>query len=345
MKMWPSVSVCLLSALSWGSATAATSCLDVQLSAPQTVLRGNVDVSIDVAVSNRCGHAVKVLRWQLPSDDVEGRLFQIERDGQAVTYLGPLYKRAKPTAADHVSLPAGSTTHYTVELTGTYDLSQNGQYSISYIGRGQRGANTETLNSAALTLWLQERTEAASARFAPAAIGTQATLSFTGRCSTTQKSTLTTAVDAATNYSVESTNYLSGAASGTPRYTTWFGAFSSSNWNIAKAHFVAARDAFQTKPITLDCSCKKSGTYAYVYPTQPYKIYVCGAFWNAPMTGTDSKGGTLVHEMMHFNVVASTDDYAYGQTNAKALAISDPLKALDNSDSHEYFAENTPFQN
>jgi hypothetical protein len=27
---------------------------------------------------------------------------------------------------------------------------------------------------------------------------------------------------------------------------------------------------------------------------------------------------------------------------AAALAISDPVKALDNADSHEYFAENTP---
>ena len=80
------------------------------------------------------------------------------------------------------------------------------------------------------------------------------------------------------------------------------------------------------------------------YPNQPYKIYVCNAFWSAPMTGTDSKAGTLIHEMSHFNVVAATDDWAYGQTAAKSLASSDPTKALDNADSHEYFAENTPAQ-
>jgi peptidyl-Lys metalloendopeptidase len=93
--------------------------------------------------------------------------------------------------------------------------------------------------------------------------------------------------------------------------------------------------------VVLDCSCKQS-YYAYVYPTAPYKIYVCNAFWSAPMTGTDSKAGTLIHEMTHFNVVASTDDWAYGKTAAAALAISNPAKALDNADSHEYFAENTP---
>ena len=49
--------------------------------------------------------------------------------------------------------------------------------------------------------------------------------------------------------------------------------------------------------------------------------------------------------MSHFNAVAGTDDHVYGQSGAKALAISDPAKAVDNADSHEYFAENTPSQN
>ena len=35
----------------------------------------------------------------------------------------------------------------------------------------------------------------------------------------------------------------------------------------------------------------------------------------------------------------------YGQAGAKSLAISNPANAVDNADSHEYFAENTPYQN
>jgi peptidyl-Lys metalloendopeptidase len=96
--------------------------------------------------------------------------------------------------------------------------------------------------------------------------------------------------------------------------------------------------------VKFDCGCKKK-YYAYVYPNQPYNIYVCSVFWSAPMTGTDSKAGTLVHEMSHFYVVASTDDYVYGQTNAKNLAITNPNNAVDNADNHEYFAENTPALN
>ncbi len=111
-----------------------------------------------------------------------------------------------------------------------------------------------------------------------------------------------------------------------------------------KTHYVALEDAFATKPLVVDCSCNQN-YYAYVYPTQPYKIYVCNAFWSAPPTGTDSKAGTLVHETSHFNVVASTDDWAYGQSACKKLAAKKPAKAIDNADSHEYFAENTPAQN
>ena len=44
-------------------------------------------------------------------------------------------------------------------------------------------------------------------------------------------------------------------------------------------------------------------------------------------------------------MVAGTDDLGYGQTNARNLASTDPVKALNNADNHEYFAENTPSEN
>jgi peptidyl-Lys metalloendopeptidase len=46
--------------------------------------------------------------------------------------------------------------------------------------------------------------------------------------------------------------------------------------------------------------------------------------------------------MSHFNIVASTDDHAYGQSAASQLATQNPDDAVDNADSHEYFAENQP---
>jgi len=46
----------------------------------------------------------------------------------------------------------------------------------------------------------------------------------------------------------------------------------------------------------------------------------------------------------HFDVVANTDDIAYGQTACKRLSKKSS-RAIKNADSHEYFAENNPFQN
>ncbi|MBC7683955.1 MAG: hypothetical protein H7176_01865 [Bdellovibrionales bacterium] len=166
-------------------------------------------------------------------------------------------------------------------------------------------------------------------------------LSF-NRCTTTQQAEIRTAVTTAAGYSTDALNYMGGNLGA--RYTKWFGAADATRAARVKANFTAIKDAFDTKPITVDCGCKKT-YYAYVYPNQPYTIYVCKAFWTAPMTGTDSKGGTLVHEMSHFNATAGTDDWVYGQSGAASLAISDPSKAIDNADSHEYFGENTPALN
>jgi peptidyl-Lys metalloendopeptidase len=55
-------------------------------------------------------------------------------------------------------------------------------------------------------------------------------------------------------------------------------------------------------------------------------------------------GGTLLHEMSHFTVVAGTDDWAYGQAAAGRLAGSAPARAVENADSHEYFGENNPYR-
>lgn len=128
---------------------------------------------------------------------------------------------------------------------------------------------------------------------------------------------------------------------GTQRYLEWFGAFTTSRYNTVTSHFNAISNAFNTAGINFDCKCKQN-YYAYVYPDQPYNIYLCKVFWQAPPSGTDSKAGTLIHEMSHFNIVAGTDDVVYGQAGARNLADTDPNAAITNADSHEYFAENSP---
>ena len=60
----------------------------------------------------------------------------------------------------------------------------------------------------------------------------------------------------------------------------------------------------------------------------------------------DSQFFSLLGMMMPVGVMTILVVYTvYGQAGAKNLAISNPTNALDNADNHEYFAENTPFQN
>ena len=319
--------------------------------------------AVEVTITNTSNHTVRVPKWQLPSDFMEAKLFQVSRNGEPVRYEGPMVKRPLPRAEDFALLRAGETLRTTVDLSGAYDLSKSGEYIVTLssplqyasLSNGQmlRHANglPMTIQSVPLRLWVDgiDQLEAKGGNISvQAKPGTGGTVvngvSYVG-CSTTQISGAGSAVVEARKYSENAKGYLAGSNVG-PRYTTWFGAYTSARWSTASQHFVAIDAAMDQNAgqVKINCGCNQS-YYAYVYPTRPYEIFVCRAFWNAPLTGTDSKAGTLIHEMSHFNAVAGTDDHVYGQSGAKSLATSDPARALDNADNHEYFAENTPFQN
>jgi peptidyl-Lys metalloendopeptidase len=314
--------------------------------------------TVQFKVTNNSNEIVRVPYWQLPGSS-ENRQFKVTRNGEAVDYLGKIVKRGAPTDADLVSFQPHETKVINVNLADTYDLSRGGNYTISF-GSKLEGARTATgrrigdeagraasLGSAPISVFVDNSNplNRLSARKPPSGGVTYQNGVGYASCSATQITGAANAVAQARTYSENGKNYLNAGTAG-PRYTTWFGAYTSARFNTAKSHFASIDTAMDqaNNSIIIDCSCNQS-YYAYVYPTQPYRIYVCRAFWSAPNAGTDSRGGTLIHEMSHFNVVAGTDDHVYGQTGAKNLAISDPASALDNADNHEYFAENTPSQN
>jgi peptidyl-Lys metalloendopeptidase len=316
----------------------------VSLSASKSTLGASDDVAVTVTFTNVSSEPVRLLNWVIPSEGIQEGLFEVTRNGEPVEYIGPHIKRVAPGAEDFITLAPGQSVSGTAPVSGLYDLSESGSYTVRFAAELDQHHTALTkaaqLDSSLLNLWIEGR---ASGQPEIQAQGTvsAAGLSFSGACTSTEQSSITTAVSNAATYSNNASSYLNGISSGTTRYTTWFGAYSSTNLSTARSHFTNIKNAFASAAIVVDCSCNQS-YYAYVYPASPYKIYVCNAFWSAPMTGTDSKAGTLVHEMSHFNVVAATDDHAYGQSSCKSLASSNPTRALDNADSHEYFAENTP---
>ena len=350
--------------LAW-SAQAASNGVIVSIAPAKHTLAQDDDVVVEVTITNTSSAPQTILKWHTPFGAIEEPLFAVTRDGAPVPYLGKRYKRPAPTAKDYYLLKAGASYTSRVELSALYDMTVTGDYTVTYnsgstqlfgaapqtsaltaAGKAVDGQAADTVTSPTVSLWIDGRLARGTVVGAPLSIASLqanaaavASIAYTN-CSASRQTTLASAITAARNMATSGKTYMTNGVIGT-RYTKWFGANNASRVATVKTHFNNISSALNTAAITVDCSCTDSA-YAYVYPTQPYKIYVCNAFWSAPLTGTDSKGGTLVHEMSHFNVVAGTDDWAYGQTAAASLAISNPARAIDNADSHEYFSENTP---
>ena len=331
---------------------AATPALAQDVTVALTPVRQNFarsdDVRVEVTLANTGLSPQYILKWHTPVEGVDGPLFEVQRDGQPVRYLGIEAKRPAPGPNDYVRLEPGASISTVVELSALYEMHVTGSYTLRYrtaaaglFGSAGVRQMTGALASNTAGIWIEGRLPR-GARPPAKQAATGSALEFS-KCSNAQQEQLVAAVDAGRAMTVEGHAYLTAGTAYGARYGSWFGALDPARGAAVTKNFAAIRDAFETKPLKIDCGCNAS-YFAYVYPAQPYTIYVCKAFWTAALTGTDSRGGTLLHELSHFNVVAATDDHVYGQSGAADLARTDPGRAVNNADSHEYFGENTPQQ-
>jgi len=339
-------------------ASAAPLSLSSKIQVEKASLGVSDDVFVRFTLRNESNEDLYVLSWQTPLRGVEENIFEVRRDGQPVGYIGRLYKWATPRPEDFIRIPAGRSVSARVELSSVYDISRSGEYSIQYrvpvrealraTGAQVAAAQLGHIESNVLALSIERDPRLAVQAPVQVEAG-EPNLIFDGyrtpsfvSCSTTRQSSLITALSNAQTISQKARDYLNNVPS-TSRptdaaYRTWFGSYTSSRYSTVQSHFSNIYSSFVNQTYTFNCSCTSSA-YAYVYANQPYRVYLCNAFWNAPSLGIDSKAGTLVHEASHFTVLGGTQDYAYGTSAAQSLAISSPSQAVMNADNHEYFAE------
>ncbi|MBN8212207.1 MAG: protease [Xanthomonadales bacterium] len=317
---------------------------------------------VEVTITNTSRKNVRLPKWQLPSEVQRSNLFRITRDGQEVGFEGAMVKRGVPTAEDFAILRPGRSHRSVVALGSAYDLSKAGHYTVTYAAALQYaslsgGARLQQKNGfpmvaqgAPIRMTLdQPATLPSGGRLRPVLpsnpeLSDVLGVSYTA-CTATQQTALDKAVLSARTYTERAKGYLNAGTTGA-RYTTWFGAYANTRYATAQQHFMAIDTAMDQTggQVTINCGCSQN-YYAYVYKNLPYEIFVCNSFWTAPLIGTDSRAGTLIHEMSHFTIVADTEDWVYGQSAASNLAATNPTNAVDNADNHEYFSENTPAQN
>ncbi|KAG8705949.1 hypothetical protein FRC08_001354 [Ceratobasidium sp. 394] len=270
--------------------------------------------------------------------------------GIRVKYVPTKVAAFKKGSAFTVLAP-GQSFEITHDLAGVYNFTLTGEGAYSF--RAANIFNYVDANGAIQTIEASSNIH----KFKLAgrlATGKRYISSFSRRgvtytgCTAKQKPDILAAAKASDAYVSKVNSYLAGASAKTSvRYATWFGNFTTKRYNTVVGHF--QKIGTDATSASYDCTGCKSApgidydtTWAYVEPDSPGKIFLCGMFWDSPLTGKDSRAGTIVHENSHFTVNGGTRDIAYTQERAKQLAVTNPDSAIMNADSHEYFAENTP---
>ncbi len=289
-----------------------------------------------------------ILDPNLPED-----VFSVQRRTDSgdvpVAYTGPVVKRALPAVSDYLAVAPGGVVTTQVDLSSLYDIGSSALYRVQLQQHLLYRLDAPTATPAADSLPTHEQmlysapvdismvANTVSARLAQPAFG---------QCSVAQQADILIAGELAQRYVDTAVSDISSLAlaerSQSPRYAQWFGEYNRDRFESVEQNFRNIQKVLQQDTLRFDCGCDFEGVYAYVQTDDPYNIYLCPVFWQASAGGTDSQAGTLVHELSHFEVIAGTADHVYGQSGAIALASSNPGLAVQNADSHEYFAENSP---
>jgi peptidyl-Lys metalloendopeptidase len=334
---------------------------ETQIGVPTTKLTNSLAYEIDFSFTNTDTQPLTLCVWNTPfdksSDVLRADMFNVvTKLGVSAVYTGILMKRI-PTASDFVTLQPNETLSAKVDLLKGYWFPQVDQYMISlqtsiniFLGENHNynlGDFTPfQLSSEVLTVDVVD-VAPIPALLQPASLFDEnrvGSIVATNSCAN-NVSMLNTADTNAGTLTSRVRTYLNNNCNG-GAYVTWMGACDSTRYSNVRTNFnnIASRISSGYRVNCAGPSCS-ANTFAYVYPTDTsFWVYVCGAFWRASANTCqfDSRPGTIVHELSHFNSVAATRDTAYGTTACQNLAKSDPSAATKNADSHEYLAEGCP---
>lgn len=130
-------------------------------------------------------------------------------------------------------------------------------------------------------------------------------------------------------------------------YITWFGALDNDRVVQVAKNVHDMLHQLTNSRITihyLGDECE-AGDYAYTDSSghgslNGVNVNLCAAYFTAPLLGSNSQTGTIIHELTH--IIFDTDDHEYSQEDCKELARNNPARAIDNADNYEYFIESHP---
>jgi len=274
--------------------------------------------------------------------------FSVKRGGTALPFREVHAKRTAESMNRQITIKAGNQITKEFPLAAYFDLSQAGVYAVSAANANSSlsGKRKLALGTDTFTLFNANALEGFNAKRTFGVRGCSAS-----RVNDLELATRRAEILATVSYQDLINVQSEPARANAARTQRWFGRYSQANYAKFISTFENMSRSFADEQISYDCGCiaipaaDQNNVFAYVFPDQPFVINLCGAFWAAPLSGVDSRSGTIIHEMAHFDVVGAANDVfpeVYGTEGALALAILNPTHAVNNAENCGYFAENSP---
>jgi len=316
------------------------------VSMPKTAFGVDDKMMVTVVYRNTSNRTIKLLKWETAlNGGLTEDLFSIQYDDAEIPYRGLHAKRLAPTDKDYISLAPGKSVSATFDLLPAYPIDYKGSYEISLREPGTSLQASELARKVTQPLTISLSVDRPIRLF-------KRRPNFSN-CSASQASSTDAALTSAESIANRAIRDLRGAPvaerPNARRYREWFGAYTAGRYATVERNMARIASALSNQTIGFDCDCTgqpgidPNNTFAFVFPNDPFNMTLCNVFFRVPRTGTDSKAGTIVHEVSHFNIVAATQDFRPNQAGIRALAISLPDSAIRAANAYEYFAENTPF--
>ena len=324
-------------------------------------------------VTNLTDKTLHVLKWNTPLEGLISPCLDVKAGNKKIEYDGIMIKRGAPKEKDFYTLKPGASVIAKVDLTSAYDISRPGEIKVNFDPEKFVYYADEPLTMAveASAGGFKKKTAAAKAKLSIKPTTFKMKSGAAKRMTEGQfyrqqeqkkkakiSPTMMAAMEApgllpcsvvggsasrkviarrAHKNGYELTKAALAGMLNNADYKLWFGKHTSLRFAKVKKHYQTVITKMETTPFTYDLSSEgcESGVFAYTYKGTT-TIWFCDAFWAAPDNGTDSRAGTVLHE--HTHATAETDDIQYGQPGCQQLARTKPASAINNADTHEYYA-------
>lgn len=289
------------------------------------------DSSVEFTITNNTSKAIYVADRFTPFGDLYSDMFQLKKENSVVKYIGKIARFAPVTQEEFRKIESNDSINIVVDLSKHYMMIDSGKYSVQFDSQilfktennFKNGlTDYEKIDSRSNTLEFSENT----IRDIDSYINAESKSNGFNRCSESQNEILEDAYERAEENSIVRSDAV---------HKLWFGTGSKER---VKTVIEATEEMLPDSKG--DCSCTDPGLYGYVYPNdKTHTIYVCGAFWNQPDTGKNTKAATIVHEATHFYDVGGTKDHVYGYEQSKKLARTSPQKAIECAENYTWYSE------